>query len=271
MSRDRGERYRVVSDEPFAVDPALLGRPLATVRRRAVALSIDTLIVLALSLPIIVGVALLAIRIQTPELYAFISALVRQDYEHASVQGMDKEVFTLVQRRRPGILPPALDAAVRGGDEREIQRVRQDLGLDLDLNVGNPRPSYYDPADATLHVHRDVLFGRAEALASFFLWGIVYFTLLGMRGRTPGKWLLGIRVVRLDGSALGLRGSFERASGYSATLSSFGLGFLDALRDPNRQTLHDRICSTVVVREPRPPGPLRRVLRRRRSPPTAGS
>ncbi len=31
-------------------------------------------------------------------------------------------------------------------------------------------------------------------------------------------------------------------------LSTFGLGFLEALWNPNRQTIHDRISGTVVLR-----------------------
>ena len=43
-------------------------------------------------------------------------------------------------------------------------------------------------------------------------------------------------------------GAFGRAGGYSASLSTFGLGFLEALWNPNRQTIHDRISGTVVLR-----------------------
>ena len=42
--------------------------------------------------------------------------------------------------------------------------------------------------------------------------------------------------------------AFGRAGGYTASLSTFGLGFLEALWNPNRQTIHDRISGTVVLR-----------------------
>lgn len=79
---------------------------------------------------------------------------------------------------------------------------------------------------------------------------MLYFTFFTwiMKGKTPGKWLFGIRVVRLDGKPIGLWDAFGRAGGYSASLSTLGLGFLEAIWHPNRQTVHDRISGTVVIR-----------------------
>jgi hypothetical protein len=85
-------------------------------------------------------------------------------------------------------------------------------------------------------------------------WGGVYFTLMLVigRGRTPGKRLLGLRVVRLrDGGAPTLWGSFERFAGYAAGLATGLLGFAQIFWDPNRQGIHDKIVGTVVVREHR--------------------
>lgn len=80
-------------------------------------------------------------------------------------------------------------------------------------------------------------------------WSGLYFTFLTgfFRGRTPGKRLLNIRIVRLDGKPLGYWVSFERFGGYAASLFTGFEGFLRILWDPNRQGLEDKLAETVVV------------------------
>jgi len=80
-------------------------------------------------------------------------------------------------------------------------------------------------------------------------WSGLYFTFLTgfFRGRTPGKRLLGVRIVRLDGKPLGYWASFERFGGYAASLFTGFEGFLRILWDPNRQGLEDKLAETVVV------------------------
>ena len=82
-------------------------------------------------------------------------------------------------------------------------------------------------------------------------WGTIYLTLFLALwgGRTPGKRLLGLRVVRLNGQPLGLFMSLERAGGYAAGLATGLLGFAQVWWDPNRQAIHDKIAETVVIRE----------------------
>ncbi|MGH7506876.1 MAG: RDD family protein, partial [Longimicrobiales bacterium] len=90
----------------------------------------------------------------------------------------------------------------------------------------------------------------AEDLGIGFGWGALYFTsfLALWRGQTPGKWLMGVRVIRLDGQPIGWWRAFERFGGYAASLSTGLLGFLQILWDRNRQGLHDKAADTVVVR-----------------------
>ncbi len=80
-------------------------------------------------------------------------------------------------------------------------------------------------------------------------WSGLYFTFLTgfFRGRTPGKRLLNIRIMRLDGKPLGYWVSFERFGGYAASLFTGFEGFLRILWDPNRQGLEDKLAETVVV------------------------
>lgn len=78
---------------------------------------------------------------------------------------------------------------------------------------------------------------------------LVYYTLFwGLFGWSPGKWLLGLRVVRTDRSPVGLKRAFLRAIGYYVSSLPVSLGFLSALWDDSNQTWHDKIADTYVVR-----------------------
>lgn len=78
----------------------------------------------------------------------------------------------------------------------------------------------------------------------------LYFTLilkLG-RGRTPGKKLFGVRIVKLTGEPLTWWDAFSRYGGYWVGVVTGLLGWLQILWDPNRQALHDKIAGTVAIR-----------------------
>lgn len=67
-------------------------------------------------------------------------------------------------------------------------------------------------------------------------------------GFTLGKWLMGIRIVSLSHERISLWHSVERALGYGASLLEAGSGFFQYGVHPNKQTVHDRIAETIVVR-----------------------
>jgi hypothetical protein len=80
------------------------------------------------------------------------------------------------------------------------------------------------------------------------LWTL-YFTiaLTLSQGRTLGKKLFGMRVVRLDGQPLGWWAAFERSGGYAAGIATGLLGFVQIFWDANRQCIQDKIGGTVVL------------------------
>jgi hypothetical protein len=82
-----------------------------------------------------------------------------------------------------------------------------------------------------------------------FGWAAFYFSIFTAwwHGQTPGKRLLKIKVLKLDGSGLNLWESFERYGGYGAGLATGLLGFLQIYWDPNRQAIHDKISATLVI------------------------
>ena len=100
------------------------------------------------------------------------------------------------------------------------------------------------------HVHAKAQFSMdmtLEVLWTIFL--ILYFGLFFYftNGLTPGKRLLGIRVVSLTHPQLSLWQSIERALGYAASALEGGFGFLQYFLNPNHQCAHDRLAETIVV------------------------
>ena len=99
---------------------------------------------------------------------------------------------------------------------------------------------------------------RIESLGFGMGWWTMYFAVLmpWMKGQTPGKRVMGIRVVRLDGQPVTWWHAFERAGGYAAGLATGTLGFAQIYWDPNRQAIHDKIAGTVVTLDgaPKVPG-----------------
>jgi uncharacterized RDD family membrane protein YckC len=87
--------------------------------------------------------------------------------------------------------------------------------------------------------------------------GYLYFILFfRLGGRTPGKRLLGLKVVDLRGSpSLTWYQAFERTHGYAASLLVGGIGFLQVLWDKGGLTMHDKLAGTTVVRLPKRPHP----------------
>ncbi|PAJ72643.1 hypothetical protein CJF42_20065 [Pseudoalteromonas sp. NBT06-2] len=83
-----------------------------------------------------------------------------------------------------------------------------------------------------------------------FGWAAVYFTLFTLlwRGQTPGKKMMGIRVIALSGEYLNAWDSFGRYGGYGAGFATGLLGFIQIYWDPNRQAIQDKISATVVIK-----------------------
>jgi uncharacterized RDD family membrane protein YckC len=73
-------------------------------------------------------------------------------------------------------------------------------------------------------------------------------------GRSLGKMLVGIRIVRRDGSrAHAVQIILRNTIGYFLTLVTLGLGFLVAAIMPSGRALHDYLAGTIVIRGRRRP------------------
>src|SRR5712671_263019 len=72
-----------------------------------------------------------------------------------------------------------------------------------------------------------------------------------LRGTTIGGIVCNLRVVRLDGRPIDWPTAIVRALGCFLSAAVAGLGFIWVVFDPERQSWHDKIAGTVVVRAPR--------------------
>jgi uncharacterized RDD family membrane protein YckC len=80
-----------------------------------------------------------------------------------------------------------------------------------------------------------------------------FVVIAGFGGRTLGKWVAGLRVVRGDGERLSFARSLVRhLLGYTLTALTLGLGFLLAALNSRGRALHDLLAGTVVVRSRAP-------------------
>lgn len=80
------------------------------------------------------------------------------------------------------------------------------------------------------------------------VFGIFYYTwFVGRFGGTPGKLFLGLRIVTFDGKGIGYWRAFARYLASVASAMFLYLGYVVAFFDPERRTLHDHICNTLVV------------------------
>jgi uncharacterized RDD family membrane protein YckC len=69
-----------------------------------------------------------------------------------------------------------------------------------------------------------------------------------LKGTTVGGIICNLRVVRTDGRDIEWETAIVRALGCFLSLIPAGLGFIWMVFDNNRQTWHDKIAGTVVVR-----------------------
>ena len=77
-----------------------------------------------------------------------------------------------------------------------------------------------------------------------------YIGFNGKFGRTPGKFLFGLKIVNWDGSRLGYRRAFERYAAELLSMLTLGVGYLQGLFSPSRMALHDVIAKTRVIHAP---------------------
>ncbi len=89
-------------------------------------------------------------------------------------------------------------------------------------------------------------------IMSFLQWGIniAYTTwFVGKFASTPGKMVCGLKVVTPEGEKVTYLRAFARCFGEFLSSIIFCIGYLMAAFDGEKRTLHDRICSTRVIKK----------------------
>lgn len=177
----------------------------------------------------------------------------------AAVCGLILSLFAFGETSEPARVhlrkkPKASAAAKAAGDAKAGPDMQIELGSS-GLTVREPKKgrTVFEDADSgfSVEVEGDVE-GRRKtgwwARWGFALVWLVYNMLCMQKlGATPGKKLMKLRVVSLDGAAPDkrqrwLRAAFSLVSGYAV-----GLGYLWALFEPQRRGWHDLIAGTRVV------------------------
>jgi len=86
----------------------------------------------------------------------------------------------------------------------------------------------------------------ADVIGAVWLFGYFAYSWAAF-GKTIGMALLGIRVVRPDGTTLGAPRAVVRTVAFPLSLLIFGLGFAGILVQRDRRALHDFIAGSAVV------------------------
>ncbi len=87
--------------------------------------------------------------------------------------------------------------------------------------------------------------------AAWFALFLLYQVLGNATGATVGKRLMGLRIVKKDGTPIGFFRGVVRAFGYVLSTPLFNWGFLLALLHPQSRAFHDMLSGSVVI-EPNP-------------------
>ena len=101
-----------------------------------------------------------------------------------------------------------------------------------------------DRGDITIYLYEFSVYVLIIACSIFVVW------LVATRGQSPGKMVIGIKIIKTDGSSVKLgsvllRETIGKIVSWSFSLS---LGFIWILFDGERQGWHDKIADTVVVK-----------------------
>ncbi len=254
----------IITPDAFTVADSLLGLPLASPKRRAAAMGLDLVLIQQLSQ---IGSMVLGLAIAT------ILFLLSRSKGRKSVGTARKSVFSImaiglflyvvamegyqyIQTKEFSIMKPDI-VLEEVSIETEINESvnYSDLPLDQQLTLAKEQIVNLQDENNVLRADEDSnIIDLVEAMATkfgySFGWAGVYFTLFVylLRGQTPGKFIFRIRIIQLDGQRLSIWNSFGRYGGYAASVVTGLSGFFQIFWDANRQGLHDKVASTVVVR-----------------------
>ncbi len=247
MSHRPITKRRLLTDEPLHVSHELVGREIASPRRRAAALVLDYAVLLVPMLAVAIGAAALYLNLTEPAAYRAVTALLGKPTPEQADAAWGDLAPVLVHAEMPGV-PAEAELAVERHDTAAAIEALKGYDLTFAVNFDESEGAKVAKGSISFEIQRLL----PVPLRIVALFGVVslYFTLChaSRRGQTLGKRVFGIRVVHLGGEKLSLFESFERAAGLLEIPATMGLALLSLWRDPNRRLPHDRIVHTAVVR-----------------------
>ncbi|GLR71202.1 RDD family protein [Agaribacter marinus] len=250
-SLNKKDRKDIITPYAFGVSAGLYGTPLASPSRRVIAIGFDLVIISAIS-----GVSGHALAILIAVLLLFVSKRFRREDRFRTWQRILVIVASII------VILSALDFYWMDSYAPQNQ-IKPESASESTLSTES------QPSDPTLHddnkqseINKQTsdysiiswVKGIATDLGIGFGWAAVYFTALTtlFKGQTFGKLLLGVKVIKLDGSDLNIWESFGRYGGYGAGIATGLLGFFQIYWDANRQAIQDKISETLVIDKHKP-------------------
>jgi len=246
-------RGRHITQEPQTIASHLLGLSLATFRRRRVAFTCDIVLFGLLTGLLFLGLTALSFHRDDPTLFARLQQAAGGSGAEMTDREQDRVLADFhyqILKRCPEAYPRPVAEDIR---ERDLAALHDYFSsFDTTIGLGDGRTRTIENQDGTnrMVIGMNLLMGRFAGVLGWSGLFVAWFTLWPWvtGGRSPGKALLRLRVVRLEGGKLGLWDCFGRAAGYGASAGTLFLGFLEAIWHLNRQAIHDKIAGTVVVR-----------------------
>ena len=83
-------------------------------------------------------------------------------------------------------------------------------------------------------------------------WVVYHIVLWSWRGTTVGGIVFGLKLVRTDGQPMNFAVALVRLLGAFFSAAALGLGFFWAGWSRDKQSWHDKIAGTIIIKSPRP-------------------
>ncbi|AZP14130.1 RDD family protein [Undibacterium parvum] len=279
-----------VSPEAFNVKPDLLGLPLATAGRRALAITLDICVIGLLSslawLWLLAAIAAVLHQLRKSSadvsykqrrwlwlallllsIVASIQMVRKLDDQTQSksvnaVRALDDDVDEQVAKAKLLIASATSSAnvATNAANNTATDTANESEQESLPEETDAARIATLEQELALARLPstlkwREQVMKSLSSMGLHFGWAIVYFSLLPYwwNGQSLGKRVFGLRVLELTGKPMRPLLNLSRYGGYAAGMATGGIGFLQVLWDMNRQAIQDKIAHTVVVdlRQPR--------------------
>jgi hypothetical protein len=243
---------RRLTDTPLHVRASLVGSLLGSPARRIIAFAVDaTLLVVP---AVLTSLAIAGLFLWTSDRPAFdaLRRLAQGGLERSATHRVLRDLAPLLVRLECRGLPAEAILATEQGDVDRAADVLADYDFQVSLKISEGE---YEapPGPKSVRIAVEKLIPPLARGLALFVVPAAYFTLFtcSRLRATPGKLLLGLRVVRLDGEDLSLVEGLERFVGYLHIPATLFVSLLDFWRDPNSRLPHDRTVHTAVLRAQR--------------------